>query len=158
MRKLWWLWLKKLIASTHWCKFRHARSFSYTHSFLARTARPNIQDMSSFESWNSSGKFCSWISIYIYIYTSILCYSQFQKVLSDERLGAKLRVTENRCVLFDSFTYIYPTLLPQHWALYAKVDSASSFIYIYIYIYISLSIYQSIYLLVYLSIYLYIYI
>ena len=29
------------------------------------------------------------------------------KVLSDERLGAKLRVTENRCVLFDSFTYIY---------------------------------------------------
>ena len=37
------------------------------------------------------------------------------KVLSDERLGAKLRVTENRCVLFDSFTYLY--------------------IYIYIYIY-----------------------
>ena len=36
------------------------------------------------------------------------------KVLSDERLGAKLRVTENRCVLFDSFTYIYPALLPQH--------------------------------------------
>ena len=29
------------------------------------------------------------------------------KVLSDERLGAKVRVTENRCVLFDSFTYIY---------------------------------------------------
>ena len=29
------------------------------------------------------------------------------KVLSDKRLGAKLRVTENRCVLFDSFTYIY---------------------------------------------------
>ena len=37
------------------------------------------------------------------------------KVLSDERLGAKLRVTENRCVLFDSLNYIY--------------------IYIYIYIY-----------------------
>ena len=31
--------------------------------------------------------------IYIYIF--------------DECLGAKLRVTENRCVLFDSFTYIY---------------------------------------------------
>ena len=29
------------------------------------------------------------------------------KVLSDERLGAKLRVTKNRCVLFDSLTYIY---------------------------------------------------
>ena len=42
--------------------------------------------------------------IYIYIY------------IFDECLGAKLRVTENRCVLFDSFTYIY----------------------IYIYIYISL--------------------
>ena len=37
-----------------------------------------------------------------------------KKVLSDERLGAKLRVTENRCVLFDSFTYIYSALLPQH--------------------------------------------
>ena len=42
---------------------------------------------------------------------SILCYSEFciyslNKVLSDERLGAKLRVTENQCVLFDSFTYI----------------------------------------------------
>ena len=41
-------------------------------------------------------------------------YSIVGKVLSDERLGAKLRVTENRCVLFDSFTYIYPALLPQH--------------------------------------------
>ena len=29
------------------------------------------------------------------------------KVLSDERLGAKLRVTENRCVLFNSLTYVY---------------------------------------------------
>ena len=28
----------------------------------------------------------------------------------DECLGAKLRVTENRCVLFDSFTYIYISL------------------------------------------------
>ena len=28
-----------------------------------------------------------------------------QKVLSDERSGAKLRVTENRCVLFNSLTY-----------------------------------------------------
>ena len=42
--------------------------------------------------------------IYIYIY------------IFDECLGAKLRVTENRCVLFDSSTYTY----------------------IYIYIYISL--------------------
>ena len=32
---------------------------------------------------------------------------RFSVTLSDERLGAKLRVTENRCVLFDSFTYIY---------------------------------------------------
>ena len=29
------------------------------------------------------------------------------KVLSDERLGAKLRVTENRCVLFNSLTCVY---------------------------------------------------
>ena len=26
--------------------------------------------------------------------------------LSDERLGANLRVTENRCVLFHSLTYV----------------------------------------------------
>ena len=58
----------------------------------------------------------------------------YVKVLSDERLGAKLRVTENRYVLFDSFTYIYPALLPQHWAFYAEVDSTSIFIYLYIYI------------------------
>ena len=57
------------------------------------------------------------------------------KVLSDQRLGAKLRVTENRCVLFNSLTYVYLALLPQHWALYAKVDSTPTFIYIYIYIY-----------------------
>ena len=37
-----------------------------------------------------------------------------KQALSDERLGAKLRVTENRCVLFYSFTYIYSALLPQH--------------------------------------------
>ena len=55
------------------------------------------------------------------------------KVLSDERLGAKLRVTENRCVLFNSLTYVYLALLPQHRALYAKVDSTPTFIYIYIY-------------------------
>ena len=29
------------------------------------------------------------------------------KVLSDERLGARLRVTENQCVLFNSLTYVY---------------------------------------------------
>ena len=60
----------------------------------------------------------------------------FKQVRSDERLGAKLRVTENRCVLFNSLTYVYLALLPQHWALYAKVDSTPKFIYIYIYIYI----------------------
>ena len=30
-----------------------------------------------------------------------------KRVLSDECLGAKLRVTENRCVLFNSLTYVY---------------------------------------------------
>ena len=29
------------------------------------------------------------------------------KDLSDERFGAKLRVTENRCVLFDFSTFVY---------------------------------------------------
>ena len=38
----------------------------------------------------------------------------FKQVLSDERLGAKLRVTENRCVLFNSLTYVFLALLPQH--------------------------------------------
>ena len=43
------------------------------------------------------------------------------------------RMPKNRCVLFDSFTYIYSALLPQHWALYAKVDSTPTFVYIYIF-------------------------
>ena len=41
---------------------------------------------------------------------------------------------KNQCVLFDSFTYIYSALLPQHWALYAKVDSTPTYIYIYVWI------------------------
>ena len=94
---------------------------------------------------------CIYIHIYIYTYiskwikddASILCDSEFrakafvrQKVRSDERLDAKLRVTENRCVLFNSLTYVYLALLPQHQALYTKVDSTPTFIHIYIYIYI----------------------
>ena len=31
----------------------------------------------------------------------------FLTVLSDERLGAKLRVTENRSVIFNRSTYVY---------------------------------------------------
>ena len=81
------------------------------------------------------------LNIYIYIYiswrikddASILCQTE---LLSDERLGAKLRVTENRCVIFNPPTYVYLALLPQHWALYAKVDFTFTFIYIYIYTYI----------------------
>ena len=34
--------------------------------------------------------------------------------------------------LFDSLTYVYLALLPQHWALSAKVHSTPTFIYIYI--------------------------
>ena len=59
--------------------------------------------------------------------------------LSDERLSDML-------VLFDSFTYIYSALLPQHSALYAKVDSTPTFIYIYIYIYIHTCIHTYIYI------------
>ena len=66
----------------------------------------------------------------------------FRKVLSDECLGAKLRVTENQCILFNSLTYVDLALLPQHWAFHAKVDSTPTFIYIYIlYIYIYIYIY-----------------
>ena len=50
----------------------------------------------------------------------VLVRSSLNKVLSDERLGAKLRVTENRCVLFNSLTYVYVYM----------------YIYIYIHIYI----------------------
>ena len=49
-------------------------------------------------------------------------------------------VRQNRCVLFDSFTYIYTALLPE------KVDSAPTFIYIYIYIYKYIYIYIYIYI------------
>ena len=62
-------------------------------------------------------------------------FSSDRKVLSDECSGAKLRVTENRCVLFDFFNCIYSALLLQHWALYAKVDSTPTFICVYIYIF-----------------------
>ena len=31
--------------------------------------------------------------------------------LSDERLGTKLRVTENRCVIFNRSTYVYLTVI-----------------------------------------------
>ena len=33
------------------------------------------------------------------------------KVLPDESLGAKLRVTEKRCVLFNPSTYVYLTII-----------------------------------------------
>ena len=84
---------------------------------------------------NSSYQIC--FAFWWYEYHVILSARQTDSclVLSDERLGTKLRVTENRCVLFDSFTYIYSALLPQHWALHAKVDSTPTFILIYIYIY-----------------------
>ena len=55
--------------------------------------------------------------LYIYIYI-VYIY-----ILSDEHLGANLSVTENRCVLFDSFTYIY--------------------IYIYLFIFIDVSLGKS---------------
>ena len=45
--------------------------------------------------------------LYIFIYIYIYIYILYIYVLSDEHLGAKLSVTENRCILFDSFTYIY---------------------------------------------------
>ena len=54
----------------------------------------------------------------------------FIEYLSDKRLGAKLRVTENRCVIFNLPTYVYLALLPQHWALDAKIGSIFTFIYI----------------------------
>ena len=42
------------------------------------------------------------------------------KVLSAERLGTKLRVTENRCVLFNSLShaYIYLRLRRMRWKAY----------------------------------------
>ena len=60
---------------------------------------------------------------------------RFSVTLSFAPKRSSDRVTENRCVPFDSFTCIYPALLPQHRTLYAKVDSTPH-IYIYIYIYI----------------------
>ena len=48
---------------------------------------------------------------------------RFSVTLSFAPKRSSDRVTENRCVPFDSFTCIYPALLPQHRTLYAKVDS-----------------------------------
>ena len=73
--------------------------------------------------WSAHGRYLANVHVtdWIYIY---IC--------------AKFRVTENRCVLFNSLTYVYLALLPEHWSLYAKVDSTLTYIYIYIYIYIYL--------------------
>ena len=56
---------------------------------------------------NSSYQIC--FAFWWYEYHIILSARQTDSclVLSDERLGTKLRVTENRCVLFDSFTVLY---------------------------------------------------
>ena len=40
--------------------------------------------------------------------------SLLNKVRSDVHLGARLRVAENRCVLFNPSTYVHLALLPQH--------------------------------------------
>ena len=62
----------------------------------------------------------------LYIFFYIYIYILYIYVLSDEHLGAKLSVTENRCILFDSFTYIYIHIYTH----------THTYIYIYIYIYI----------------------
>ena len=89
-----------------------------------------------------------------------------EKVLSDERSGAKLRVTENRCVPFNSLIYVYiykyilvkeskrthrfsvtlsfaPKCSSNRTFSEKKVlsDKLSVCLYIYIYIYIYLFIY-----------------
>ena len=43
-----------------------------------------------------------------------------------------LQYLSDEGVLFNSLTYVYLALLPQHWALYAKVDSTPTFIYLFI--------------------------
>ena len=58
---------------------------------------------------------------------------RFSVTLSFAPKRSSDRVTENRCVPFDSFTCIYPALLPQHRTLYAKVDSTPHLYSIYIY-------------------------
>ena len=67
-----------------------------------------------------------------YLKLSIIENKYDEKDLYDERLGAKLRVIESMRPL-NSLTYVYLALLPQYWALYAKVDSTPTFIYVYIY-------------------------
>ena len=114
---------------------------------------------------------CVYIYImYVYIYicihklrikedTLILCdwvshlstYHK-RKVLSHERLGAKLRVTENWCVLFNSLTCVYLALLPQYWARYAKVDSTPTFIYICIHTHTHTHTHTHIYIYIYIYI------
>ena len=55
---------------------------------------------------------------------------------SSDRFDIYIYKWRNQRGRIDSFTYIYPALLPQHWALYAKVDSTPHLLYINIYIYI----------------------
>ena len=69
--------------------------------------------------------------IYIYIYKW-----RNQRGRIDSLLLWVSRLSARQTELSEQPTYIYRALLPQHWALYAKVDSAPKYIYIYIYIYI----------------------
>ena len=82
--------------------------------------------------------FCKIWALKLY---SNLNHNQIFSDLSDERFGVKLRVTENRCVVFDFSTYVCFALLPQHWALYAEEDRTYICICLYIHIYIKLHIY-----------------
>ena len=77
--------------------------------------------------------------------TYIYIYILYIYILSDEHLGATLSVTENRCILFDSFTYIY------------KYIYIHIYTYIYIYMYIHTYIYIYTYIFIYLFVYIYIY-
>ena len=54
-----------------------------------------------------------YIYIYIYIYITN-CRQYCFGLLGLISAGAKLRVTENRCVIFNRSTHVYLALLPQH--------------------------------------------
>ena len=84
-------------------------------------------------------------NLYVYIYTFIyinwkikddaplLCDSEFRAealvICLTSASARNSEFTENRCVIFYFSTYVCFALLPQHWALYAKVHRTSICIY-----------------------------
>ena len=69
-------------------------------------------------------------SLFVFSLTQFMEVKLSSKCSSDRTEESSVwQALRCECILIDSFTYIYSALLPQHWVLYAKVDSYIYYIY-----------------------------